>query len=521
MTPILPSGPAIARDPILRPLNLTLGTLGCIWFLFARLDYFWSGSSDLAFTTLLVSRRMEAFDLVSASGPSLGTLYSMPQLAFIPAAIAGALFGSPVVGVQIVSLLALLAVWLAGALAARTVPAGIAPSFLVTAFVLAILNDASLRVELFGGEIVGNFFYAQLVGQALTMVVIAATVFLEGRGGHPHTRYIVVALAIAVLVNIHLIPAAELLVFLLLTVFLDLRRSPPGMRLWRLGEGGLAVFGALLLIVLHPGFADAASATFSDGTMRLRYTPEAFHVLILALLVGALSIAALVAWLAWLDDDGRRQWAYLKALATFGLAVSACCTIQYVALAFGYGSAQAVKRYAFALNTTLFMALALAIAVRVTVELRRRRVGAAFFSERSARTLACLAPLTLVFSGNYQPPGQVSVSRLAEVDEFARDYRNLVLGAEPGKEDIAIGVRGIGAVGDLLVSVDGLAAPATGNVGAAFRRQPFPEPGSIRYLLTAPGAAPFDVPACRKYAAAIGLVVVDAQCAFAKNGPVS
>jgi hypothetical protein len=507
------------RNPTARFLNLALLVASGGYFLLSRLDTLWSGGADLAFHTMLVSRHMEVFNVANVVDPALGPLGQYPQFAYIPAAIAGKLAGSPVIGIQVAALSALLLVWLFGAFAARTVPAGIAPVFLLVFSWMAVINDVSVRLELFGNEIVKNFFYAQLVGQAAAMGALLASVAMELRGVHPRWRYLLLVASIVLLVNIHLVPTLEMLGFIFLTVALDVWRASPSDRWKRLAEGGVAIAAALAFVLFHPAFTSAVSTSTNDGGLPLRYTPQPLHMAVLALIVGGLCAAALLAWIRWLDDEGRRQWSYVKVLSVFGLSAAGCCIAQYAALHAGYGSPYAVKKYAYALNTVLLLFLGLAIAARITVVLKRRRANPAFFSPRSSWTLACLAPLALIFSGLYRTPGQISVSRLAAVDEFARAYRALSLEASPGKNDYAVGVTGIRGGGNFLVSIDALHAPIDGNSVAVLYSKPLPNPAAVRYVLTSPGSLPWDVPECRKFNFSAGFVVLDGACVFARIGP--
>jgi hypothetical protein len=500
-----------------RSINAALLIASSGYFILSRLDAFWSSSTDLAFHTLLVSRHMETFNIANVTDPPLGNMVQFPQFSYLPAAIFGRLAGSPVIGIEIATLSALVLLWVFGAFAAQTVPAGIAPAFLVVFASLSVLNDASLRLELFGNEIAGGFFYAQLVGQAVVAGVLLASLLMELRGTDARWRYLLLFAAIALLVNIHLIPTVEMLGFLFLTVALDaLQASPPG-RGHLLAEGGVAIVAALAFVLVDPAFASAVANSGNDGGFPLRYTPRPYLMAILALLVAALSAAAALAWARWLDDEGRRQWSYIKVLSVFGLSVAGCCLGQYLALQAGYGSSYAVRKYAFALNTTLLLLLALGIAARITLVLNRRRASQAFFSARTSYTLACLAPLALIFSAVYPPKGEISVSQLAAEDEWVRAYRASTLEASPDKSDYVLGKPGVRNIGSFLVSIDALHVPIDGNALAALDGKPMPEPSRVRYIFTSQGAVPWDMPECRKFTSSAGFVVVDGTCAFARS----
>jgi hypothetical protein len=293
-----------------------------------------------------------------------------------------------------------------------------------------------------------NYFFPQLVAQAAALGVIALCVWSEARGDRPGLRYLFIVPSVFVLEGTHLLPTVEIVAFLYLSVVLDCWVAPRALRLRRAAEGAVAVLAASLILWLHPGLAAAVETSANDGGLELQFTPLPFQVALLAVVVSVICLAGLTIWVVRLNEADRRNWAYLRVVCVFGLAIAGCCLAQYAALQFGYGSPYAVKKYAFGLNTLLVMLLALAWSTLVSSAIARTRFGTLLATPTAALALVCIAPVVATGSGIYTAHGPVEVARLAQVDEFARSYRSLMQEATPGKYDEAYGVAGIPGIGN-------------------------------------------------------------------------
>lgn len=72
------------------------------------MDSIWPGSPDLAHHYALVARIAEHWILPATFDQTLGEMNFYPRYSHIAPALAGSLFGSPLIGLKLVSLIAVL-----------------------------------------------------------------------------------------------------------------------------------------------------------------------------------------------------------------------------------------------------------------------------------------------------------------------------------------------------------------------------------------------------------------------------
>ncbi len=65
----------------------------------------------------------------------------------------------------------------------NTLPRRVAAASTFTLALLLVVNKYAFHFDVHGGEIVSNYFYSQLVGQAVAVLGMAVAVFLEVRRG--------------------------------------------------------------------------------------------------------------------------------------------------------------------------------------------------------------------------------------------------------------------------------------------------------------------------------------------------
>jgi hypothetical protein len=504
--------------PQLNPLSLLLFILLAAIFVLTRLNSLFVGSIDFGHHVVLVTRLMEHLGGgLDPNDASTGAMAVYPRYAHALAAVVGTLVDSPVLGVHFISLVAVLAAWSAWALAARSLPEPAGVMNCLWLLILMLIADRFIRLEVFGNEILVNFFYAQMVGQAFACAVIAIATGLDARGGSPVVRYAVLGGAAWLLTKVHLVPAVQIFGFLVLMVITD-ALAARGRSAWNHAAGVAAIVIALALIFANPQVWELVRLSEHDGGLFLRYTPEPVHVAILAAVVAAVAVVMLLAW-SFLSPDERRKWAYGRAVALFALTVSGLGIAQFLALKLGYGSPYSVKKHAFALNAAILLLLAFGLA-RFTPWAKARRHWIPPLRSVPAWATACLVPLALLGARSFEPRhASIETSRLAGVERFARHAEGLTVGDPSPQHDYAIGISGIGPIGDYLVSIASLQAPIDDNADAIRRGLPPPHQDLARYILTSTGRAFWDVPACRRTPPALGLIFVDAHCVLAEAVP--
>jgi hypothetical protein len=106
-----------------RRFGFALWLAASAFLVFVFFDDLWSMSGDMSAHDFTVNRLMDNWGMSDADERTLygATLY--PRLSFIVAAALGAPVGSAVVGMQLTSLLAMIALWSGFALILRSLPA--------------------------------------------------------------------------------------------------------------------------------------------------------------------------------------------------------------------------------------------------------------------------------------------------------------------------------------------------------------------------------------------------------------
>lgn len=234
----------------------------------SNIDVLRSQSVDLAHHYALAYRIAENFNLVNSNDPTLGEMNYYPRLSHIVAAIVGWPLHSTFLGLQVVSLLSLAAIWGAFIYMLNTLPRRVARASTLTLVLLLVVNRYVFHFDVHGGEIVGNYFYSQLVGQAVAILSMAVAVFLEVRRGRG-TAYVFLIGVIALNTGVHLLPTLELLgllgglvLFNAYSDFLERELSVPA------AVASLLIpIVALAGVVLNPAFSSMRKISENDGAL--------------------------------------------------------------------------------------------------------------------------------------------------------------------------------------------------------------------------------------------------------------
>jgi hypothetical protein len=289
--------------------------IGSAYFVVMRLGSLWTWSVDLAFHCAIVSRLMSG-EHFYASDPVIDVLAGHPSISHSMAAIVGGIVDSPVMGLQVVALVFLIAMWGTMALAAGAtrIKNALLPTFLA----LVLLNGLFPRAEIFGNEIIGNYFFPQLVSQSLAVGILLLSGNFERRGVSPEIRYFFLALCVPMLVFVHLFSALEVAGVLLLLVISDCYFD---LRLRQAIFWGSAVVVAVLTAVFHPYFPTWVLYSHNNGALTYRYIGGAGGAVMLATITLAIS-AGVLYQLSQLDAEDRADRLFLKYVAAFGVSCS-------------------------------------------------------------------------------------------------------------------------------------------------------------------------------------------------------
>ncbi|MFA9216866.1 MAG: hypothetical protein ACEQSK_07140 [Sphingomonadaceae bacterium] len=499
------------------PRGIRLGILLATLFLLLcyAIDHIWATSSDFAHHYSLVARLSQQWNLPAiAHDPSLGEMNFYPRLSHQLAALLGTVLHSPFLGMHVLALLSMMAIWAAlGALLLSMPKRAGLPALLIVLAMLS-LNFGKLRLDLFGIENVGNFFFAQLLGQAVMAGVLVLALRLERAGQAPLLRYALLIAGIYVVAGIHLLPAAQLVAITLGTIALDslrLEARSLSQRLRLALPGLLAMPVAVAALALHPAFAAMREISKNDGDLfpRIFSTPAliaAYCVVILAM-----SAWLLLRWHRLERGTARSHYLALKYIGLFGLAVSALCLLQFLLLQAGQGSAYAVKKYIYGLNSVFVLELAL-LPLLLRTRLRTAAPGdgnsGLFYS-----TLA-LPLLTIVaFRALTSTPPYLDASDVATLEHQLELRRDVSLPAQPGKHVYVMDVPGMPSGISYMMTIGVFGTPRSDNAMNVLSNQPLSEPHLIGTIISGSKSSYGQMSKCLLPNSNSQLALLDGECA--------
>lgn len=474
----------------------------------------WAASIDLGLHYAVTARIMEYGHAPTTVDPSLGIMNGYPSLAHTVAAILGEVLGSALAGLQLTSLISVVVLWSSLAVMLLALPWRRGWIAFIAVICLFLLNGSAVHLELFGNELLWNFFFPQLVGQAAAFLVIAAVLIMERIQVAPTIRCLTLGAAVPVLAQLHPLPALEVWGVLALQVAADFAVSKSGNRRAALVIGLGAAALSLAVTVLNPTFITVSRISQNNGVLNLRYTPTPADLGIECAVVIACSTALFVRWARLGAGDGQRSNLALKYFGLLGLTISGLCLLQVVMLAFGVGSLYAVKKYAYGLNTLLVLELPLLLASWPGI------LPAAFEAKpanwvTSSLSQAIPAVLVLASVFSIMPPTSTRIAALAEVlpiERFAMMYRNVTPGSDSGKFDYAAGLgTGDGAV-EFMITIGVLKTPQGRNVDGILWGGLPPRPRLVGRVFTRVGSERWDIPACRQLVTPDGFAILDGTC---------
>lgn len=293
------------------------------------------GSSDLEQHFSLVDEIMKHGGVRPPPIPNLQTMVYYPPLAHWAAAIVGWIGGSGLVAIVLITITSLFLCYL---LILRLTDSNRA----VNAVLLIAAFFALKATRSFvGWEVVGNFFYPQLVAD---VVYFAMLLWLASSSEHAlQTVAIVVTGAITMwlqpLVALHILAVGCVLITARCAKqWIETRRFPA---LLVLASIATAIASAAAFL-LHPMFAVMKRIALNNGRLDFGYD----HVMIVTVVLGTV---ACVNMGRWLTGRARREDGVLAAAL---LAATSLTLLQWLALKIaGDGSAYAIKKHMFLVVT--------------------------------------------------------------------------------------------------------------------------------------------------------------------------
>jgi hypothetical protein len=483
--------------------------LVCSFVFVSKYDFFWSLSADYAHHYSLVSRIAD-FGLASiGNDPSLGEMKYYPNYSHAVSAVLGRISDSPFLGMHVVELVSFFLLWGGFGLLLRSVGVNV-PAIVKLIVAILLLRGVKLAgLEVHGYEIIGNYFFAQLVSQALVILFLAIWARLRCHGASSVVEYLFVALACVLTVGFHLLPALILAACLGLVVVIDIRSGAVTARSSVMASLGL--LGALALAVFfHPSFQGMRHIAENDGILD-------FHFISSASGIAAFAFILAIACVCFLR--GRRAVAseveacsYDRMIGIYVLSGALLTLLQFTALIFGFGSAYAVKKYGFCLFSGLFL-LAYLYIIRWLEGRKWVEAGSRWTGLNQAAYLLFPAILTYMAACAVFPPSSgLYTTRMIELDRSVRGFLSSEGPAPIGKYDIALGASDMGPVVDYALSVGALRMPKGAESLAIHAGKRPADYNAVRYLVTRADKVPDSGSGCVKRKLAGGLVAADANC---------
>ncbi|EPF65038.1 hypothetical protein [Pseudomonas syringae] len=477
------------------------------WLMLSNIDVLRSQSVDLAHHYALAYRIAENFNLINSNDPTLGEMNYYPRLSHIVAAIVGWPLHSTFLGLQIVSLLSLAALWGAFIYMLNTLPRRVATASTVALVLLLVVNKYAFHFDVHGGEIVGNYFYSQLVGQAVAILGMAVAVFLEVRRGRG-TAYVFLVGVIAINTGFHLLPTLELLgllggliLFNAYSDFLDKKLSIP------------AAVASLLIplvalggVVLNPAFSSMRKISENDGTLSFVNITYPTGIATLCVLGVILSVVMLT---LHLKNKPMLGYPAVKYLAIYGAAVSCLCLLQMVLVKYGMGSDYAVKKYVYGIVTHLFISLAILLGFMFC----RKGAEDAETSNNYSLPYALFVAVSFyaVFNASIQTLEAYDFSELVQLEKKLDALALQLPANESGENNVVIGLEGKSPIIDYLFSISIFKTQRELAISDVLINHSLQDYAKYSRVITSSGDKKYDTEECRTFSGA-GVSVTSASC---------
>jgi hypothetical protein len=478
------------------------------------LDSMWSPWSDLAHHYALVVRHYEHWHLAPTLDASLGEMNFYPRASHQMAAIVGRVLGSPLIGLQTVALASLVLAWAS----ICTILLGLQRTVSLTAAVAMgafLVFNRSMGLDLHGNEIIENYFFAQLVGHAFALLSIAAMRYGETQGLASWKRNFFLIAAAYCTASIHLLPALELLCFLLLLVALDCYNEVSRKERTTIRSIGVAFTYAGIAVIalkLHPSFAAMQTLSSNDGNIFPKFLPSALHFAGYATVVSITSIAMAWAWLGGRFQLENRDRIAIKYISLYGLGVSGLCLLQVVSLYFGSGSEYAVKKHVFALNSAFLVELSVLIGMAFHLQFPSivQRLSATIgdtFAQFVPALLMALAIWSVVPATKH-----VDTSDLVNLESQLMLRRDTAIPSVPGKFDYLLGFQGIQGSIAYMLSIGVLKTPRSENSLDVLFGRALSDWSIVGTVITSENSYLDQNRACRRSPPSNGIAILDGAC---------
>jgi hypothetical protein len=468
-----------------------------------NVDSMWSISVDLAHHYALAFRIAENWQL-TPNDPTLGEMNYYPKVSHVLAAITGLVFNSTFLGIQLVALASLAMLWGAYLAIMCTLPGQAARISALMLAILVFLNTSYGALDLHGGEIVGNFFFSQLVAQAFCVIAIALAIHIEARAGKASV-YFFLLVGIYVVTLVHLLPGLELLGVLIGLLVIDNLTLKTGLasRLRIAASSGIIALIAVGSVVCSETFTAMRQISENNGRLVLQHIESQTALTVLCLVGIAAAIGMLYLW-----RRGGQHHLPLKYLAAYGGTISVLCLLQNLLLRFHLGSEYAVKKYAFGISSFLIVALAIFIGM-IVVRWWKPKAG-------TGNGIVSAVVLATAMAGTFSYCARTvklaDTSDVVAIERQLISLRDSALSAPiPGKTDIVIDLKDLPSVVDYMFSIAIVRTPrsvAGPDLLEGYKLGPIDR---YRTIISSRGSSRYELREC-SLSQSSPLLTIDAAC---------
>lgn len=373
-------------------------------------------------------------------------------------------------------------------------------SFLAMAAFLVVVDILVVRAA-FGGELIDNFFYPQIVGEAVAALSLVGGGVLLLRS---RPLFVVYATAVVLLAGcFHLVPTLKLAGALMAMLGLAwLRDLIHARRFDWVGLVGLfAILGGL---VGSPFFWRMRWMAANNGSLNL-----AVDLPLQGLAAAAVLLLLLSAWILLVElmrapgavEADQKPTAAAVLLAAFGAAAAAAMLAQYAMWELRHdGSPYAVMKHSFGVFSLL--AFVIPLWGLTVLGLRSSAASEPAWARAIGPAPAFAAQLVIMLCLFLRP----SVFDVAKVNTVLRDVREIRLTRGLEGERVMFSASDMPPITTYMATIAMLRSPHGGNVLSLMHDGRPDRPGDVPYIVTLAGDA-YDKPGCRS-GAPLGLVVV-------------
>ncbi|MBV8123709.1 MAG: hypothetical protein JO370_06465, partial [Paucibacter sp.] len=247
-----------------------------------------------------------------------------------------------------------------------------------------------------------------------------------------------------------------------------------------------------------------------DGALFPALFSTTASIAVYCVLILVISASLIWTWVRMERGLARSHFLALKYIGLFGLAAASLCLLQIVLLQLGQGSAYAVKKHIFALNSVFFAEAALLPLLRWP-RLRTApggKDGSLFYEALALPLVTAVAFLSLI----HHPP-YLDASNVASLEHQLELRRDLSLPPHPGKNVYVVDVPGMPGGIQYMMSIGVFATPRTANSIDVLASRPLSEPDLVGVIIAGPRSTYGQMQDCLLPGSNDQLAVVEGVCA--------